>query len=157
MDSYSVLATLTTIDSVADGSSYSNNLRDALSPFCNAPNGTANSDQLTSTIYQISEVSSIRSPQIVSVVSVVGSIVAIFIINTLKRKMILTLTLSLPLLYSHSLEQHFYTSSRRGNHILTIAFISITQFIYNVGPTLSFYSHSRDIPINPLWNVSWSR
>lgn len=92
MDSYSVLATLTTIDSVADGSSYSNNLRDALSPFCNAPNGTANSDQLTSTIHQISEVSSIRSLQIVSVVSVVGSIVAIFIINTLKRKMILTLT-----------------------------------------------------------------
>jgi PHS family inorganic phosphate transporter-like MFS transporter len=140
LDSYTVLATLSTSQPSTDQNSSAAKLRRASSASCTDNfSWRPSSEPTTTNLYQTLDKSAIRSLEIVSIASVVGSLFAILIVNYYQRKRILFVTFLASAVLFAITGATLLVSKAEQHHTVTIAFYAITQFVYNVGPnTLIF-------------------
>jgi PHS family inorganic phosphate transporter-like MFS transporter len=143
LDSYAVLATLSTPVLSRNQNSSTPDLRRASSASCaDSPDSfrwRPSSDPITTNLYEALDKSAVRSLEIVSLASVVGSLFAILIVNLFRRKHILFVTFLASAVLFAITGATLLLSKAEHHHTVTIAFYAITQFVYNVGPnTLVF-------------------
>lgn len=140
LDSYTVLATLSTLQPSTDQDLSAAKVRRASSASCSDSfSWRPSSEPTTTNLYQTLDRSAIRSLEIVSIASVVGSLCAILIVNYYRRKRILFITFLVSALLFAITGATLFTSKPEQHHTITIAFYAITQFVYNVGPNTMIF------------------